>query len=439
MSKNDFQERLRRLEAKNPQSSKPTSTPQNSWEEDTGPIRTTRRKPVRPMTIVKAVMIMGAIGYAAYTGGGGLTGDFSVASLQTSLKDELKGFLRVESRSGKKDGPVKRYSDAKTPRYLTYQGWAFQSPGVASFGLPELVLADVSTGHENGLGPLVPARVKPFKPNPNCTLRRPGADEVVHNVRLENGTLLSEVHNFSDEEMGDALMGHIEALYSGSKRHYKYGKMAPGQMASVDVFVTDTSAPVYLVLQGFRANTIWNLHLADGVRLSHVAMIGEHSGMSAPPKGTSFEAIRISDFITDFEFGSNDEFVPCMVAPWLSPQGYWQSTIDAQNNNDLQANYTYSLTKGSEAYARWYQDVMGIAPSTNLVMAKHAEHVLVGPVPAQPVTFRPLSLREVVVTENEQIVLGNEAKRQLHDKVLLDATGGRLAALNPTPITEAVQ
>ncbi|UWR24553.1 hypothetical protein [Sulfitobacter sp. S190] len=424
MSRDAFEQRLKRLKAadeaqETAQAKAPT--PQ------TGPIRSARApRKKRSLSVTHLKVLFGAIvlGFTGLVMGGGLSPDgFSVAE----LRQELIGPDTGKSREN-------REAVEAEPRYLTLQGWAFNSPGVASAGLPPLMLADIATGFEDATAQTHPAKLTPFTPNRACTLRRPQPEEVVHNVRLETGNLHTPVHAFSNAELSEALIDQVEGLMSRTKRHYKLGRMVDSQMAMVDVFVTDTSAPVYLVLQGFRAHTIWNVHAAPGVQIAHVAMIGAQSAVAGLTAPATFEAIRISDFVTDFEYGVNEEPRPCMVAPYLPPQAEWTTIDEARSGNKLMENYLYSQTNGAEAYRRWYLSAVGIEPSTNMVAVKHAAHVLVGPRPTAPLAYAPLTGRTAYITNADRFAVGDTQLQAIHQSVLTAAAGGDLTRLVPPPV-----
>ncbi len=317
-------------------------------------------------------------------------------------------------------------------RQITDQGWSIPSPGLATADREQLTVLDVATGFDPAGQDAPPNVLIPFAVNSECTFKRPQPNDVVYNLRMETGTLPTTTHVFSNRAIANALIDHIEGVQV-SKKHYQTGSRAQGRMFAVDVFVTDTSAPVYLVLQSFRQNVIWNLQLARGVTLSHVAMIGENSGLVAPEQDVPFEAIRISDFVTNFEFGANDDPGPCMVAPWRRPQAHWPAQAKAENGNDLYTNQIYSFNTGYRAFDAWYRQVMGVPADTNVTGPHSAAHVLVGDLPDQPIEYRSMAGRDVYVSENDFTLIGDDTFEDTHIMLLTAAVGGDLALLDPAP------
>lgn len=381
-------------------------------------------------------------------GTGGLAHwQFSQAPGAFDLSAQLRGKVQEAQKWMAGKAPARDAPGATDPRAglrtEVNDGWQYNSPGVLQrAGAPEtaqgdsvtLIVGDLAQGFAPSDTPPAPARMVGFDPKQDCRLRRPQEGETLYNIRLEGGSRPSGAHVFSHEALADALITHISGIASGNGRNYKIGKMAQGQMAVVDVFVTDRSAPVYLFLQGHRTRIIWNLHLADGVYLAHVAMIGEYSGLAGLPDGVGYEALRISDFVGKDEFGSNDSIRPCMIVPWRTPQPEWLTYRKAQRDNDLFQNRLYTYNSGARAYGAWYDAAIGRAVDENLITAKEAAHVLAGPRPDAPLNYTPLSTRTALVTRADNMLIGDATLRQTHDALLADAVGGDIALLNPTPM-----
>lgn len=324
----------------------------------------------------------------------------------------------------------------REPRNMVPRGQLLGWTAVATPNKASVQVSDIALDFDPAALDRVPKKATAIAPNSECSFRRPTGDEVVHNVRIQNATVETDLHVFSDAQVVEALMWHIEGSRK-SKRHYRYGSTAKGRMARADVFVTETSAPVYLVLQSW-GNTLWNVHRGQGVQIAHIAVIGENSGV-IPPNGVSVEALRISDFVTDHSYGANDEIRPCMIAPYRNPEPHWPIHQDVAGDNQLMINQLYSLTTGFAAFNAWYTEVFGVDADTNLTSAEGAAHVLVGPVPTAQLAYKPLNNREAFVTEADHILLGDVAALELHVDMLRAAAGGDLTSLYPAPVVAVTQ
>ncbi len=314
-------------------------------------------------------------------------------------------------------------------RRTTERGWLHPLGSVATPDGAEVRVGDIAEGFDPAMPDRMPREIVPFPANADCTLRRPAAGEVVRNVRIGHATVETDIHAISDVEMADAILTHTRAVIFKPKSP-EFGATANGRLNRVDVFVTDTEGPIYLVLQSFTGNTLWNVHRGQGVRIAHIAMIGNTSGVVAPD-GVSFEALRIRDFVTDFEFGSNDEPRPCMIAPYRLPKPFWEAKQKAQKGNTLYSNQMYTFNAGQRAFATWYAATLGTDPEAGLTEADGAGHALVGPLPPARLGYRTLEGRRVHVTEADNLLNGDVAAIMAHRALTIAASGGDVAAINP--------
>lgn len=321
-------------------------------------------------------------------------------------------------------------------RIVTDRGFEHGWGNVATPDGALVEVGDIASGFDPSRVDRTPAKLVAFAPNADCALRRPEAGEVVRNVRLGQANGDTEVHAFSDIATADAVLKHTKATLFEPKS-YEVGATAVGRLNRVDVFVTDTSGPVYLVLQALWGNTLWNVHRGPGVRIAHIAMIGNHSGIVAP-NGVPFEALRIGDFNLRFDFGANEEPQACMIAPYRLPKPGWEAQKKALKDNDLFKNQMFTFNSGHRAFAAWYTGVMGVDPEAGLTEAEGAAHVLVGPVPPGLLGYRALAGRTVHVTAAENLVIGDSAMIEAHRAMLVAAAGGNVAAIEP-PVRRASQ
>ncbi|MEM9394131.1 MAG: hypothetical protein AAGA38_09755 [Pseudomonadota bacterium] len=431
--RDDFEARLRRLEQKAATQDAETLTAPNARQANT---KKSTKAPLNPGMGNRLAIVLGfiaLIGIALLAAWQFRQSPFQI--VPTQLKDSLvsaEGWLSGSAPDPAETGPA---DPRVATRLQTHQGWSFESPGVANRGFDPLIMGDVTTGFDPALEVLAPQEFTVFEANSECRVRIPSQGDIVHNIRLESGNSKTQAHAFSTAAMAKALIGHIEGITSGHSGNYKIGSMADGQMSKIDVVITDTSGPVYLVLQDFAARTIWNLHLGEGVNLAHVVLIGETPAVAGLPEGAGLEALRISDFVERFEFGSNDKIEPCMVAPWRVPREDWLGLQKAKGGNQLFENQMYSYNAGARAFAAWYAEALaGWTPFENLVAVNQTAHVLAGPVPSTPVPYTPLQTRKAHILNTDHLVIGEDALRSLHDTTLEAAIGGSVAMLDPAPL-----
>ena len=337
--------------------------------------------------------------------------------------------------------PKLRVATSADPRVSGRDGYAF-GPGYATTATNEAVALNAivagfqPTGPNTGLGEIVP-----FEMNTECTLRPVGAGEKLVNVNITRSVQYAPVQTFDDADV-------LKTLLDVSKEKLDEGepfdnlKIARGAMQSVDVIVTDTEAPLYLVLQALSSKVLWNITAAPGVEIAHVTMLSSgDAAVAGLPEDTTFEALASSDFTTNTDFyyfkGEADE-LDCMLHPYPAPKDYWGASIGAQEGNTMDGNFLFSWTNGFEVYSHWYRELLGEGPEVNLITAAEASGALVGDIPAEPLAFIPLAEKRIHVPVHDRILTGTATEReaetqQIYEAVLLPAVGGDPSEVIPTP------
>ncbi|PIE15078.1 MAG: hypothetical protein CSA68_08990, partial [Rhodobacterales bacterium] len=225
--------------------------------------------------------------------------------------------------------------------------------------------------------------IRQFQNLDSCTPRRPAAGEKLMGVRLEGaymaenfttvddkqiaGALLQAVKNSSEQRLSLAL-GQEEGLFEDAA----LAGQAGDEMKSVDVVITDTSAPIYLVLQTTSGNIIWNLHLSAGVRLAHVTSVANGaSGLAGLPAGVSYQVLDVADFVQTDDFGATRLAEGCEIMPWRMPTpdwGIWQRT--EQTGSDFAKVRVRKNVSRHATYQAWYEKAFGVPADLNTISAK---------------------------------------------------------------------
>ncbi len=425
---NDFAERLRRIEESNrqPRTAIPPQVRKDLTYDNSGAPEDNRLR----NGIIWAVILagMGTGGYFAAQAvppemSASVAGIGSVFSAGTGT-DVTEDPLGFDPVSGSEPG---------------LRGLIVPSPAILG-NLPDpLELSAITTGAVPPDSATEIGRIIPFDRNEDCNLRRPLTGEQVVNVRLENGALPVPIRAFSDAALVEQLTRNVTAV-TQNRQPYDAQAQVRGQMTGVDVILTDTSAPIYLVLQNMGDGIIWNVQTAPGVTLAHVAIVASDlSGLVSPPGDTSFEALLVSDFVPPHVFGADETPRACMIRPWRAPQPEWTAVQRAEGDPRYR-NQIDSFNQGYAAYNAWYTGTLGVDASTNLVAADTAAHVLVGPVPDAPFAYHPMAGRDVYLMRADHMLSGDAATMQatidaLHDALLRDAVGGDVALLDPVAVT----
>ncbi|GFE63672.1 hypothetical protein [Litoreibacter roseus] len=342
----------------------------------------------------------------------------------------LNGEAAFFSQSQRETGPPQRpWPDAASLRVQTDQGTILKSPAVATRDNRDIRAIELARGFVRTTPAHEPGNVIPFEFNTECTLRSPRAGENVVNVRLASAGMETQLQAFSKAALADVLGDRLKSV-TRKQREYNADTEIKGEVRAVDVFITDTSAPQYVIFQTIGPGVIWNVHLADGVTLAHVAMIGaEASGFAGAQEKTTFEALRVGDFVGGHSFGADDRDRECMIRPWREPQAHWGNVKKAVKNNLLYENQVHSYTTGHAAYDRWMTSAIGYSADHNLITAKEASHILIGPMPETRLTYESLQSRDIVMSAYDYLFFGPADARaaattRIHDEVINAAIGG---------------
>jgi hypothetical protein len=271
----------------------------------------------------------------------------------------------------------------------------------------------------------VPAVIENLSTGGGCTFAKPKAEEFLAKVHVDSSYMKAPVYVASRLAMAERTKQYLE--------NYKQGvdivplNIGDDQMGIVDVVVTETEKPVYLVL-AYSSATIFNIQLKEGAKVSRIALVGfgpvavANVDPSIPMRALNGSAMQL-----------------CDATPFREPADHWQFVRNAKEDSGLKdvlaKNYSYF-----SRFSRWYRESFGQPSEPNSIGASEASQVLVGPLPEaleDRVPFRSLEGATLVLSSNDFVHVGSGAdyKQQMKDLIIADATrlaGGNLEMLKPT-------
>lgn len=422
----DFKSRIQKIEQKRSQEVGQRDA-ENEQKENGGK----RRR----MSSTTRVLLMGIVIFAIVIG---------VTPFLIKKYPEKFTFTKTASSSAKKASPSKSLSERfvsledinrkEKPtalREITFHGIIYSSPTVLNITGAELVLNDIVEDFVLTTPKATLAEVTAFGRVKECSFQAPAPGDKVAGVRINDALLETQIQAFTKGQMSGRLLASM-------RRSLKYGREIEnfafygGHVNAIDVFVTDTSAPIYLVLQSSGDGKVWHIHLAEGVTLSHVAMIGSSApALTIPQEGLSFQSMFPKEFVGRIDFFEDEEAPDCMPVPWHKPRSDWIAYQRSLKDNDLYENQMKTFNNGFAAYDRWYKSVFGVDAMFNTVQASGAAHVLVGPVPSKKLKFRNFAGSKVMITSNDYIFSGEadiraEYTASLYADLLNKAAGGNV-------------
>lgn len=255
----------------------------------------------------------------------------------------------------------------------------------------------------------VPGRVAVQPRHSGCTFRPVAADEKVANVHVDTGDLFTGIYGFSSAAVAERSKRWIENYRrSGDESgSFMYSRDSGDRLQLIDVVITDTSQPIYLVLQNETSNVLWNIQLAKGVKLAHVAGIGSGSMLGVANLPDDVPAQLMDRATTE----------RCKLMPMRKPEKHWRFVQEAVGNSSMQAMVADNQRQYS-AYSTWFNKNFGQGSEVDVVGMNQASHVLVGPLPAdsdERVAYRSLDQASVILSNQDYVV--PTGKSDYHAKI----------------------
>jgi hypothetical protein len=260
-----------------------------------------------------------------------------------------------------------------------------------------------------------------------CYFTRPAAGARVALVHVDGSPMTAPVFAFFQSDVGHRAENLIN-VYKSEGEEVVSSDAGKDQLEVVDVIVTERSAPVHLVLATGGSSLLFNIHLAEGARVSRAAVIG--AGVTG---------VANLDPSVPVEFLTGDAKNACAVSPMRTPADHWQFVRNARENPSslgdiLEKNYDYQ-----RRWSAWHRASFGVASEPGAIGANSTAHVLVGPAPASAdkrVTYRPLKGATLLVSRSDYLLAGSPTDYKKYNSGLvraaaLQAAGGDLASLRP--------
>jgi hypothetical protein len=324
-------------------------------------------------------------------------------------------------------------ADADTATLLRsdLSGEFLASPGLALAGSKVALVTDALESFRPVSPEDAPAGVTDLAILKGCSFARPRAGQKIANVKVGGSPVETSIQSYSDTDVAKAAMGWLEWQKDHPELDYAIERNLPvASIRLVDVVLTDTTSPQYLVLQSASDGILWNLHLAPGVTVAHVAMVAQgDTGLVNPDPAVKVEVLR-----TDLK-------PECNAEPVFEPGDDWgfvRNTKEGMGDQALLARHVERFA----AYDAWFTKTFGQSARQDLVGFREAAHLLVGPLPdpASKVPQVVFNGASVAMTPQDNILFGPAVERSAQmtaqmESLLGSAIGGDLAMLvAPTPV-----
>ncbi len=284
-------------------------------------------------------------------------------------------YLRDSSDGWKVSGPIAG---------LAGGGAAFVGDVIADYSAR---VRDAETGPLTVLAPL--AGCLPTPPSAGAAFAHVGQ-------RGDTGMTLA-LATYNDADLAQAVQVLVNVARDHGGRHRPSAAGLGYQ--SFDVAVTETAAPVYLVVEAGYGQQIVNLHLSPGARLERVVLLGgDQMGVANLPAGVPVEVLR------------GAELQACGLLPFhpLNPGHlYYQSVANGAIRPEEVAAKEAQFAAQVAAWDGWFRSAFGYGAGETLAGGwLGATAAVAGPLPATPearAVFAPVKGAPVSLTQDQYL------------------------------------
>ncbi len=266
-------------------------------------------------------------------------------------------------------------------------------PIAASAGNTPVFIADVISGYTTRASRDIPAEVTTIRQIMGCRPTPPQAGSVVGHVTAGASGIDLALSTYNDRHLAAGVQQLVN-LYRQTGTTVQLDVSGPAYEA-YDVAVTETSAPVYLVLETGGRNRMWNLHLAPGARIERVVLLG---GAQA--------GIANLDPVVPVEVILDSGLQSCGIQPAYGLNQGVSLLRSAETGAIPVAEVEERLARIGDraaAYDIWFRDSFGIEASTSRIGFDRGTVSVVGPVPRpeEPkASYAPINGSKIRMTQD---------------------------------------
>lgn len=240
-------------------------------------------------------------------------------------------------------------------------------------GNAPVFLRDVITGYTTRIDADAPTGITLIRPVLGCRLTPPSAASVIGHVTAGASGVRTALKTYNDRQLAAAVQAFVD--------HYRKtgapDPAPPGAPAyeAYDVAVTETRAPVYLVLETGPGNRLWNIHLAPGARIERVVLLGGDQA-----------GVANLDPVVPVEVLLRDGLDNCGIRPAypLNPgHDLFRAVADGRlSAAEAEAQLAERL-EAVDRYDTWFHDSFGVKAAASRVGYDAGTISVIGPVPGE--------------------------------------------------------
>jgi|GEM_PF-398559 len=284
-----------------------------------------------------------------------------------------------------------------------------ETPLVVADGQGTTLLNQVAMGQPNLVSAQLPAVFETVDAEPNCRMPRPSRDAKLAYVYTYGGGVKTPLHYIADGADAEQIAARVALTKQVAKQVAREGGFVEGMMVRhmadmskgnsvewakrVDVLVTETEAPVFLVLTSYNA-ILWNIQLAPGAQIDGIVVSAYEGGAIA--NGVTARRTGFMGFDgapnRSCRLDGRGKPVPTEVRiagakelnPNFDPRGYKERWDEEYR--DTQKFFAVDLRQKVGKTPTWL---------LNDARGESFQAVLVGPVPTEPFAQQPITRLQV--------------------------------------------
>lgn len=259
---------------------------------------------------------------------------------------------------------------------------------------------EIASGFASPTAAAAPAAFEPAHLSGTCHLKPPSDDAEVVFVEVYSGNRPMPLHLIGNGDL-DGLRSYIERNGSRPDIDRLLETSAADQ---IDVFITETDRPIYLVLSAYD-ETLWSLQLAEGVQLDGIAIIGYEAQALAHKPDLVLASFAVVD---------DSPQQHCAITPQRPVNETWRIL---HREREGRTSFTRTLDEARRdhsAFRSWLASKIGYPDRT--LDAYQTSHVLIGPRPDIPIPYRPLTGADIIYAPSATPIWGSasDAERLIY-------------------------
>lgn len=300
----------------------------------------------------------------------------------------MGGMMGTGSRTVRDgDTPADFLGDSK-------DGLEARGPIAARPGNEPVFIKDVINGYTTRVSSDIPTEITTIRPILGCRLTPPQAGTLVGHATSGRSQLPLALSTYNDTHLAAAVQVFVNV-------YRKTGLAQPAASGGVsyegyDVAVTETDAPVYLVLENRYGNRIWNIHLAEGARIERVVLLGGDQA-----------GVANLDPVVPVEVILNDGLAACGIRPAYdlnSGHLFFQSMENGAMSKEEAETKLAAIYASVDAYDVWFRDSFGVLASESRAGFDQGTLSVIGPVPGETdpkAVYAPIAGSKIKTTQDK--------------------------------------